>query len=46
MHWLDRAYQNRDKGIEMLALDPVFDGCHNDKRFQDLLVKLKLRPAT
>jgi TolB-like protein/DNA-binding winged helix-turn-helix (wHTH) protein/Tfp pilus assembly protein PilF len=45
MHWLDRAYQNRDQGIEMLALDPVFDGCRADKRFQDLLVKLKLRPA-
>jgi TolB-like protein/DNA-binding winged helix-turn-helix (wHTH) protein/Flp pilus assembly protein TadD len=46
MHWLDRAYQNHDKGIEMLALDPVFDGCHTDKRFQNLLVKLKLRPAS
>jgi TolB-like protein/DNA-binding winged helix-turn-helix (wHTH) protein/Flp pilus assembly protein TadD len=45
MHWLDRAYQNHDKGIEMLGLDPVFDGCRPGKRFQDLLVKLKLRPA-
>jgi len=45
MHWLDRAYQNRDKGIGMLGLDPVFDGCRADKRFQDLLIKLKLRPA-
>ena len=43
MHWLDRAYQNHDKGIEMLGLDPVFDGCRADKRFQDLLVKLKLQ---
>jgi TolB-like protein/DNA-binding winged helix-turn-helix (wHTH) protein/Flp pilus assembly protein TadD len=45
MQWLERAYQNHDKGIEMLALDLVFDGCRADKRFQNLLVKLKLRPA-
>ena len=45
MHWLERAYQNHGKGVEMLGLDPVFDGCRPDKRFQDLLVKLKLRPA-
>ena len=45
MHWLDRAYQSHGKGVEMLGLDPVFDGCRADKGFQDLLVKLKLRPT-
>jgi TolB-like protein/DNA-binding winged helix-turn-helix (wHTH) protein len=45
MRWLGRSYQNHDRGIDMLAVDPVFDGCHSDKRFQDLLVKLKLKPG-
>jgi hypothetical protein len=45
MRWLDRAYLNRDKGMNMLRVDPIFDGCRRDKRFQDLLVKLKLSPA-
>ena len=45
MHWLDRAYQNHDKGMNMLRVDPIFDGCRVDKRFQGLLIKLKLRPA-
>ena len=45
MRWLDRAYLNRDKGINMLRVDPIFDGCRLDKRFQDLVSKLKLQPA-
>jgi TolB-like protein/DNA-binding winged helix-turn-helix (wHTH) protein/Tfp pilus assembly protein PilF len=42
MRWLDRAYLNRDKGIDLLGIDPIFDGCRADRRFQDLLSKLKL----
>jgi tetratricopeptide (TPR) repeat protein len=45
MRWLDRAYLNRDKGMNMLRVDPIFDGCRVDKRFQDLVTKLKLQPA-
>jgi TolB-like protein/DNA-binding winged helix-turn-helix (wHTH) protein/Tfp pilus assembly protein PilF len=45
MRWLDRAYLNRDKGMNMLRVDPIFDGCRLDKRFQDLVTKLKLQPA-
>jgi TolB-like protein/DNA-binding winged helix-turn-helix (wHTH) protein/Tfp pilus assembly protein PilF len=45
MRWLDRAYLNRDKGMNMLRVDPIFDGCRLDKRFQDLVSKLKLQPA-
>jgi TolB-like protein/DNA-binding winged helix-turn-helix (wHTH) protein/Tfp pilus assembly protein PilF len=45
MHWLDRAYLNRDKGMNMLGIDPIFDGCRGDARFQDLLRKLRLSPA-
>jgi TolB-like protein/DNA-binding winged helix-turn-helix (wHTH) protein/Tfp pilus assembly protein PilF len=45
MRWLDRAYLNRDKGMNMLRVDPIFDGCRVDKRFQDLVTRLKLQPA-
>jgi TolB-like protein/DNA-binding winged helix-turn-helix (wHTH) protein/Tfp pilus assembly protein PilF len=45
MRWLDRAYLNHDKGINMLRVDPIFDGCRLDKRFQDLVSKLKLQPS-
>jgi tetratricopeptide (TPR) repeat protein len=45
MRWLDRAYVNRDKGINMLGIDPIFDGCRDDARFQALLRKLRLQPA-
>jgi TolB-like protein/DNA-binding winged helix-turn-helix (wHTH) protein/tetratricopeptide (TPR) repeat protein len=42
MRWLNKAYLNRDKGIDLLGIDPVFDGCRADPRFQDLLRKLRL----
>jgi TolB-like protein/DNA-binding winged helix-turn-helix (wHTH) protein/Flp pilus assembly protein TadD len=45
MRWLNRAYVNRDKGVDILGIDPLFDGCRSDPRFQSLLVKLKLQPA-
>jgi TolB-like protein/DNA-binding winged helix-turn-helix (wHTH) protein len=45
MRWLDRAYLNRDKGMNMLGIDPIFDGCRDDARFQALLRKLRLSPA-
>jgi TolB-like protein/DNA-binding winged helix-turn-helix (wHTH) protein/Tfp pilus assembly protein PilF len=45
MRWFNRAYLNRDKGMDMLGIDPIFDGCRADNRFQELIRKLKLRPA-
>ena len=45
MRWLNRAYMNRDKGVDILGIDPLFDGCRSDTRFQSLLAKLKLQPA-
>ena len=45
MHWLNSAYLNRDKGMDLLGIDPLFDGCHADRRFQDLVKKLKLQPV-
>jgi hypothetical protein len=40
--WLNHAHEKRDKGIDMLRIDPLFDGCRADARYQALLVKLKL----
>ena len=45
MRWLNRAYLNRDKGMDMLGIDPMFDGCRADNRFQELIRKLNLQPA-
>ncbi len=42
MRWLNQAYQRHDKGINMLGVDPIFDGCRGDARFQDLLRQLRL----
>jgi tetratricopeptide (TPR) repeat protein len=45
MRWLNKAYLYRDKGMDMLGIDPMFDGCRSDPNFHDLLRKLKLQPA-
>jgi TolB-like protein/DNA-binding winged helix-turn-helix (wHTH) protein/Flp pilus assembly protein TadD len=45
LRWLDRAQRNGDREMGLLGVDPIFDGCRNDVRFQDLLKHLKLRPA-
>ena len=42
MRWLNQAYLRHDKGINMLGVDPIFDGCRGDARFQDLLRRLRL----
>jgi TolB-like protein/DNA-binding winged helix-turn-helix (wHTH) protein/Tfp pilus assembly protein PilF len=44
MRWLNKAYLYRDKGMDMLGIDPMFDGCRSDPNFHDLLRKLKLQP--
>jgi TolB-like protein/DNA-binding winged helix-turn-helix (wHTH) protein/Flp pilus assembly protein TadD len=45
IRWLNRAYVNRDKGVDILGIDPLFDGCRSDTRFQTLMATLKLKPA-
>jgi TolB-like protein/DNA-binding winged helix-turn-helix (wHTH) protein/Flp pilus assembly protein TadD len=42
MKWLDRAYLRHDTGIDMLGVDPLFDGCRASPRFQELLKHIKL----
>jgi TolB-like protein/DNA-binding winged helix-turn-helix (wHTH) protein/Flp pilus assembly protein TadD len=44
VRWLDRAQRNGDRELGMLGVDPIFDGCRSDVRFQDLLKHLRLRP--
>jgi TolB-like protein/DNA-binding winged helix-turn-helix (wHTH) protein/Tfp pilus assembly protein PilF len=45
IRWLDQAQRNGDQEMGLLGVDPIFDGCRTDTRFQDLLKQLKLRPA-
>jgi hypothetical protein len=42
LKWLDRAYQQHDTGINMLKVEPMFDGCRVDARFQRLISELHL----
>jgi tetratricopeptide (TPR) repeat protein len=45
MRWFNRAYLNRDKGMDMIGIDPIFDGCRSDPRFRGLVKKLRLQPS-
>jgi tetratricopeptide (TPR) repeat protein len=45
LRWLDRAQRNGEREMGILGVDPIFDGCRGDLRFQDLLKQLRLRPA-
>ena len=42
MKWLNRAYKRHDTAMNMLGVDPLFDGCRADPRFQELLRRIKL----
>ena len=42
MAWFNRAYVHHDKGLNIIATDPLFSRCRTDPRFTDLLVKLHL----
>jgi TolB-like protein/Tfp pilus assembly protein PilF len=45
MDWLERGLREHDKGMDILAVEPLFDNCRksrNDQRFDDLLRRLKL----
>jgi TolB-like protein/DNA-binding winged helix-turn-helix (wHTH) protein/Flp pilus assembly protein TadD len=45
MRWLNRGYLNRDKGMDMLGIEPLFDGCRGDQHFEELVRRLRLKPA-
>jgi tetratricopeptide (TPR) repeat protein len=38
--WLERAYEERDKGMAFLRVDPTLDPLRSDPRFQDLLRRM------
>jgi TolB-like protein/Tfp pilus assembly protein PilF len=40
MRHLQIAYTNRDKGLDILGTDPLFDGCRSDARFGRLVKSL------
>jgi TolB-like protein/Tfp pilus assembly protein PilF len=42
--WLDKAYEDRSEGLVWVNVDPVFRPLRSDPRFQDLLVRIGLRP--
>jgi hypothetical protein len=42
MEWLEKAYQERSDFLNILKVDPVFDGLRADWRFQDLLRRIGL----
>jgi serine/threonine protein kinase/TolB-like protein/Tfp pilus assembly protein PilF len=40
--WLERAYQQRDSGLNGVAYDPLLIGLHDDPRYDALLKRLQL----
>lgn len=42
MSWLEKANVNREEGLNRLAVEPLFDGCRHDTRFQALIQQLGL----
>ena len=40
--WLERAYQQRDSGLNGIAYDPLLEGLKSDPRYDALLKKLGL----
>jgi len=42
--YLERAYQERDRMLSMLQVDPAWDESQSDTRFRDLLQRVGLQP--
>jgi TolB-like protein/DNA-binding winged helix-turn-helix (wHTH) protein/Tfp pilus assembly protein PilF len=42
MRWLERAYKQHDTAINMIGVEPLFDNCRQDPRFQALVRRLNL----
>lgn len=46
MNWLRQARQKREEGLNVLAIEPLFDGCRSDPEFTELLKQLRLKKQT
>ena len=42
--WLDKAVEERDIWLMNLKVDPVFAKLHSNRKFADLLARIRLRP--
>jgi hypothetical protein len=42
--WLERAFEDHDRWMDYLGLDPRLDGLRSDPRFADLLGRMNLPP--
>ena len=40
--WLQKAYEEHDSGLVSVAVEPMFEGVRSDRRFQDMLKRMKL----
>jgi len=40
--WLERAYRQRDPGMQLVRVDPFLQSLRNDPRYQAVLVRMKL----
>jgi hypothetical protein len=40
--WLDRSYLQRDPGLNQVKLDPLLKDLRTDRRYSDLLGKMRL----
>jgi TolB-like protein/DNA-binding winged helix-turn-helix (wHTH) protein/Tfp pilus assembly protein PilF len=40
--WLERAYQQRDSGLADIKVDPLFKNLRHDRRYTELLKKMRL----
>jgi serine/threonine-protein kinase len=44
LDWLDKAYDERNRGMADIGVAPGFDGLRSSRRFQDLLHRVGLAP--
>jgi TolB-like protein/DNA-binding winged helix-turn-helix (wHTH) protein/Flp pilus assembly protein TadD len=40
--WLERAYKQRDTGLQQIKIDPLLKNLHHDPRYTELLKKMRL----
>ena len=43
LDWLEKAYQAHDQNMPYIGVDPIFDALKGNRRYQDLLGRMRLR---